>query len=281
MTSMTSPALQEVVALLGCPAAGNPAQYLFERMIAAAGLDWQFVTLDVQSERIAEAIQGVASMGFRGCLLAGPLRSAAIPTVASASPAATFAGAVGLIDRQPTGITGHMTDGRGVVEALRSHIDPVGAHVLIIGAGAAARATALELSLARAAEIIICDRTPERATSLVDALTTLAAAPASAIPWEAAIAIPDRVGIVVTAVPAGGPKPTVPLAGLRPDLVVAALALVSQPAPMVTAARGAGACVIDGLEIHCERTAIDFHTLTGLETDTEMLRDALDEFFSA
>ena len=278
---MTSPALQEVVALLGCPAAGNPAQYLFERMIAAAGLDWQFVTLDVQSERIAEAIQGVASMGFRGCLLAGPLRSAAIPTVASASPAATFAGAVGLIDRQPTGITGHMTDGRGVVEALRSHIDPVGAHVLIIGAGAAARATALELSLARAAEIIICDRTPERATSLVDALTTLAAAPASAIPWEAAIAIPDRVGIVVTAVPAGGPKPTVPLAGLRPDLVVADLALVSQPAPMVTAARGAGACVIDGLEIHCERTAIDFHTLTGLETDTEMLRDALDEFFSA
>ena len=278
---MTSPALQEVVALLGCPAAGNPAQYLFERMIAAAGLDWKFVTLDVQSERIAEAIQGVAAMGFRGCLLAGSLRAAAFPTVASASPAATFAGAVGLVERQPTGITGHMTDGRGVVEALRSHIDPVGAHVLIIGAGAAARATALELSLAGAAEIIICDRTPERAASLVDALATLAAAPASAIPWEAAIAIPERVGIVVTAVPAGGPKPTVPLAGLRPDLVVADLALVSQPAPMVTAARTAGACVIDGLEIHCERTAIDFHTLTGLETDTEMLRDALDEFFSA
>ena len=278
---MTSPALQEVVALLGCPAAGNPAQYLFERMIAAAGLDWKFVTLDVQSERIAEAIQGLAAMGFRGCLLAGPLRAAALPNVASASPAATFAGAVGLVERQPTGITGHMTDGRGVVEALRSHIDPVGAHVLIIGAGAAARATALELSLAGAAEIIICDRTPERAASLVDALATLAAAPASAIPWEAAIAIPERVGIVVTAVPAGGPKPTVPLAGLRPDLVVADLALVSQPAPVVTAARSAGACVIDGLEIHCERTAIDFQTLTGLETDTEMLRDALDEFFSA
>lgn len=278
---MTSPALQEVVALLGCPAAGNPAQYLFERMIAAAGLDWQFVTLDVQPERIAEAIQGVAAMGFRGCLLAGPLRAAAIPVVASASPAATFAGAVGLVERQPTGLTGHMTDGRGVLEALRSHVDPTGASVLIIGAGAAARATALELSLARAAEIIVCDRTPERATSLVESLTTLAAAPASAIPWEAAIAIPDRVGIVVSAVPADGQRPVVQFAGIRPDLVVADLALVSQPAPVVTAARGAGACVIDGLEIHCERTAIDFHTLTGLEADTEMLRDALDEFFSA
>jgi shikimate dehydrogenase len=174
-----------------------------------------------------------------------------------------------------------MTDGRGVLEALRSHVDPTGANVLILGAGAAARATALELSLARAGEIIVCDRTAERATSLVDALTTLAAAPASAIPWEAAIAIPDRVSIVVTAVPADGQRTVVPLAGLRPDLVVADLALVSQPAPVVTAARGAGACVIDGLEIHCERTAIDFHTMTGLATDTEMLRDALDEFFSA
>jgi shikimate dehydrogenase len=278
---MTSPALQEVVALLGCPAAGNPSQYLFERMIASAGLDWQFVTLDVQPERIAEVIQGVAAMGFRGCLLGGAIRAAALPTVVSASPAATFAGAVSLIDRQPTGLTGHMTDGRGVLEALRSHTDPAGAHVLIIGAGAAARATALELSLARAAEIIVCDRTPERAASLVDALATLAAAPASAIPWEAVIAIPDRVRIVVTAVPTDGQRPVVTLAGLRQDLVVADLALVSQPAPLVTQARAAGACVIDGLEIHCERTAIDFHVLTGLETDTEILRDALDEFFSA
>ena len=278
---MTSPALQEVVALLGCPAAGNPAQYLFERMIAAAGLDWQFVTLDVPPERIAEAIAGVSAMGFRGCLLAGALRAAALSAVATASPAATFAGAVGLIARQPEGPAGHMTDGRGVLEALRSHIDPAGANVLIVGAGAAARAAALELSLARAAEILVCDRTPERAANLVDALTAMAAAPASALPWDAAITIPDRVGIVVTAVPTDGQKQVVPLSGLRPDLVVADLALVSQPAPVAAAARAAGACVIDGLEIHCERTAIDFHSLTGLEADTEMLRDALDEFFSA
>jgi shikimate dehydrogenase len=278
---MTSPALQEVVALLGCPAAGTPAQYLFERMIAAAGLDWQFVTLDVQPERIAEAIQGATAMGFRGCLLSGALRSAAVSAVASASPAATFAGAVSLIERQPTGASGHMTDGRGVLEALRSHIDPVGMGVLIVGAGAAARATALELSLAGAGEILVCDRTPERAAALVDALADLAAAPASAVPWEAAIAIPDRVRIVVAAVPANGPKSVVSFSGLRPDLVVADLALVSQPAPLVSDARAAGACVIDGLEIHAARTAIDFHTLTGIETDTELLRDALDEFFSA
>ena len=278
---MTSPALQEVVALLGCPAAGTPAQYLFERMIATAGLDWQFVTLDVQPERIADAIQGTAAMGFRGCLLSGSLRSAALSAVTTASPSATFAGGVSLIERQPAGPAGHMTDGRGVLEALRSHIDPAGMGVLIVGAGAAARATALELSLAGVGEILVCDRTPERATALVDALNGLAVAPASAIPWETAIAIPDRIRIVVAAVPADGSKSVVSFSGLRPDLVVADLALVSQPAPLVSESRAAGACVIDGLEIHAARTAIDFHTLTGIETDTELLRDALDEFFSA
>jgi shikimate dehydrogenase len=278
---MTSPALQEVVALLGCPAAGNPAQYLFERMIVAAGLDWQFVTFDVPAERISEAIHGAAAMGLRGCLLSGSLRSAALASVASASPAARFAGAVGFVERQPAGPAGHMTDGRGVLEALRAHIDPADVNVLIIGAGAAARATALELSLAGAGEILICDRTPERATALVDALTDLAAAPASVVPWGGTIAIPDRIGIVVTAVPADGPKQIVPLSGLRPDLVVADLALVGQPTPVVAEATRAGACVIDGLEIHAARTAIDFHSLTGLEADSELLRDALDEFFSA
>ena len=74
MVGMTSPALQDIVALLGCPAAGNPAQYLFERAIAAAGLDWRFLTFDVLPERLAQALGGVDAMGFRGCLLAGALQ---------------------------------------------------------------------------------------------------------------------------------------------------------------------------------------------------------------
>jgi shikimate dehydrogenase len=278
---MPSSALQEVVALLGCPAAGNPAQYLFERMIVAAGLDWRFLSFDVPADRVGDAIRGAAAMGFRGCLLSGPLRAAALPVVATASPAATFAGAVSLVTREPAGPAGHMTDGRGVLEALRAHVDPAGGRVLVVGAGAAARAAALELALAQAAEIVVCSRSPERAAAVVDAVAGLGASAASVLPWGPTIEVPDRVGIVVVTVPATGPKPTAPLAALRPDLVVADLAVVGQPAPAVAAARQHGACVIDGLEIHCERTAIDFQSLTGIEPDTDELREALDEFLSA
>ena len=286
MLRMTSPALQEIIALFGCPAAGNPAQYLFERAIEAAGLDWRFLTLDVNTENLAAAIAGANAMGFRGCLLSGPLRTAALPLMATASPAAKFSGAVSLIERQPAGFVGHMTDGRGVVEALRHHVDPVNAHVLIAGAGAAAHATALELSLAGVAGILICDRTPERAAALVEALTALEAAPAETLPWQDAIEIPERVGIVVSAVPSESLKPPgqkhgVEFTGMRSDLFVADFALVTQPSPVVAIAARAGACAVDGLEIHCEKTAIDFHAWTGIEPDTEMLREALDEFLNA
>jgi len=278
---MTSPALQEIIALLGCPAAGNPAQYLHERALEAAGLDWRFLTLEVAPERLADAIAGVHALGFRGCVLSGPLRTAALPLLQSASPTATFSGAISLIERQPAGLVGHMTDGRGLVEALRSHIDPAGYSVLIVGAGAAARAAALELSLAQVAEILVCDRTPERATALVADLAGIDAAPAEALPWQAQIEIPERVGIVISAVPAEGSKPALTFAGLRSDLVVADFALVEQPSPVVAAALKHGACAVDGLEIHCEKTAIDFHTWTGVEPDTEMLRELLDEYLNA
>ena len=272
---MTSPALQEILALLGCPAAGNPAQYLFERAIEAARLDWRFLTCDVPPERLAEALAGTAAMGFRGCLLSGPLREAALPLLASASPAAGFSGAVSLVERRDGALAGHMTDGRGVVEALRGHCDPSGAGVLVVGAGPAARATALELSLAGAATIGVSDPAADRAQSLVEALLGLGAAPAVAVPWQPALEVPEEVGIVVLAGPA-----TTGLAALRGDLVVADVLLASQPSAAASAAAAHGVCLVDGLEIHAAQTAIDFHALTGLETDADLLRDALDEFLS-
>ena len=69
---MTNPALQEVIALLGHPAAGNPAQFLFERVVARDSLDWRFLTLETAPSRLTDALAGISALGFRGCILAGP-----------------------------------------------------------------------------------------------------------------------------------------------------------------------------------------------------------------
>ena len=274
---MTSSALQEIVALLGCPAAGNPAQYLFERAIEAAELDWQFVTCDVAESDVAEAISGARALGFRGCLLSGRLREAALGHVATVSPSAAFAGAISLIERRPDGLAGHMTDGRGIVEAVRAHIDPAGKTALVIGAAACGRAAALELALAGAAAIVVADPDPSAAAGLVEALAAVHGTQASTIAWVAPLAVPDHVGIVVVC---SIPSVRVSLEALRPDLVVADAMLAGQLSPAAAEAAERGCCVIDGIEIHAAQTAIEFHSLSGIEPDAEMLRESLEEFLS-
>jgi shikimate dehydrogenase len=274
---MPSSALQEIIALLGCPAAGNPAQYLFERAIEAAELDWRFVTCDVAEADVAEAIAGVRVLGFRGCLLSGRLRAAAMPHVSIMSPSAAFAGGISLIERRPDGLAGHMTDGRGIVEAVRAHGDPTGKAALVVGADACGRAAALELALAGAGEIVVADPDAAAAASLVEALTAVHGTQASTIEWAGPLAVPDHVGIVVLC-----PLPATRLLpeSLRPDLMVADATLAGQLSEGAARAAARGCCVVDGIEIHATQTAIEFHSLSGIEPDADMLREALEEFLS-
>jgi shikimate dehydrogenase len=274
---MTSSALQEIIALLGCPAAGNPAQYLFERAIEAAELDWRFVTFDVAEADVAEAIAGSRVLGFRGCLLSGRLRTAAMPHVSIVSPSAAFAGAVSLVERRPDGLAGHMTDGRGIVEAVRAHGDPSGKTVLVVGADPCGRAAALEFALAGAAAIVVTDPDAAAAASLVEALTAVHGTQASTLEWTGPLAVPDHVGIVVLC---PNPAARVSLESLRPDLLVADATLAGQLSAAAAQAADRGCCVVDGIEIHAAQTAIEFHSLSGTEPDAEMLREALEEFMS-
>lgn len=269
---MTSPVLQDIVAVLASPAAGNPAQYLLERTLAAAGLDWQAITCDVPPDRLAAAVAGAAALGLRGCLLSGPLRAPALGLATSASPAATFAGGAGLLVRTPEGFMAHMTDGRAVMESVRSHLDPSGREVLVLGAGMSGRAVALEMALAGATAIGLADPDASRASALAGDLGTLGSATATTLDWGTAVTVPERVTIIVRTL-----SEPAALVGLRSDMLFAEVAAESAPPPETVAA---GCCLVRGLDVRADQAAIDFQTLTGLETDVELLRDALDEYLS-
>lgn len=272
---MSSSPLQEIVALLGCPAAGNPSQYVFERAIEAAGLDWRFVTCDVAIGDAVPAIAGALALGLRGCLLAGPLREAAIPLVGTMTPSAAFAGAASLVERRDGGLVAHMTDGRGIVEAVRTHADPAARSAVVVGAGSCGRAAALELAVAGAPEVLVCD--PDRDRAEAAARDLAATGPAAVLDWHD-LAIPPQAGVLVLAPTTSGHAPVI--GGLRRDLVVADTLLANHPSPPADQAAGIGACLVDGIEIHAVRTLIDFQTLTGVTSDLEAIREALEEFFS-
>ncbi len=275
---MTNPALQEVIALLGHPAAGNPAQFLFERVVARDSLDWRFLTLETAPSRLTDALAGISALGFRGCILAGPLREPAIDLTTSASPAAQFAAGCNLLECTKDGkLVGHLTLGRGALDSIRLHVDPTTTNILLLGTNLLARSLALELTLSGTLGITIADPWDGQAALLADAVNAIEGGRATVVEDKLPPTC-DSVDIVIATEEVRPFPPNFQLPELREDLVVVDTSLDPKASPIIKAATAANSCQVDGLEVTTATMAINFRSLTGIEPDTEALREALDEF---
>src|SRR5687768_16946420 len=124
---------------------------MMERAFAHQGLDWRYLTLEVLPEHLGDAVRGLRALGFRGGNITKPHKCEVIQYLDGTSEAAGLMGAVNCIDRDGEKLIGENTDGKGFVQSLRGVTDPAGKRIVILGAGGAARAIAVELALAGAA----------------------------------------------------------------------------------------------------------------------------------
>jgi shikimate dehydrogenase len=118
-----------MVALLGHPVAHSLSPWMQNAAFAARGLDYAYVALDVPPERLAEAVAGLAALGFAGANVTAPhkLAVAALDLVQTELPSVNT-----LVIRDGR-IEGHSTD--AAVLGGRRWERPV-----VIGDGGSARA---------------------------------------------------------------------------------------------------------------------------------------------
>ena len=57
---------QELVGVFGFPVAENPTQAMIEPALAAMGLDWRYLTVEVRPEDLGDAVRGARAMNWRG-----------------------------------------------------------------------------------------------------------------------------------------------------------------------------------------------------------------------
>ena len=195
--------LQAIVCCMGQPVAGNPTQFMMERAFAAAGLDWRYLTLEVGPDDLAAGVAGMQAMGFRGGNFTIPHKVSVIEHLDGLSEAAELMGAVNCIHRGDGKFKGENTDGKGFVQSLRDLTDPAEKRVVILGAGGAARAIAVELGLAAVAEITIVNRTVERGQKLVDLLNERVNVISKFVAWDGDYCVEEGVDIVINATSIG------------------------------------------------------------------------------
>lgn len=279
---MTHPAIQEIVAVFGQPVAGNPTQYMMEKAFAQLGLDWRYLTLEVAPEVLGDAVRGMRAMGFRGCNLTIPHKVAVIQHLDRTSEAATLMGAVNCVNRVGTELVGDNTDGKGFVQSLKELTDPAGKNVVILGAGGAARAIAVEMALAGAAAMTVVNRGETRGQELVSLLNDKVKVPTQFVLWEGDYKVPPDAEVVInaTSIGLGDAEARVPLAidSLESDMVVADVVFNPPETRLLRAAKARGCQTLDGLGMLVNQAVIGFHIWTGRNADPLVMREALEEF---
>jgi shikimate dehydrogenase len=256
----------------GWPVAHSRSPAMHNAALAAAGLDnWRYLKLPLPPERFAETVRALPAAGFRGINVTIPHKLAALELADEATPTATAVGAANTLTFEPSGaIHADNTDVRGLLEALP--VDPAGMTALVLGAGGAARAAVHALRTAGAADVMVWNRTPERAERLVAEL------------GGRVVAAAERASLLVNCTSVGllETDPTFKSLPIQADTFgvesyVADMVYKPGGTELLAAAKRRGAKVVTGLEILVAQGAASFERWTGLTASREAMLATVDD----
>lgn len=277
---------QELVCVFGHPVAENPTQYMIEAAFRHHKLDWRYLTIEVYPKDLGDAVRGLRAMNFRGGNLTIPHKVAVIPHLDGTTPAAGLMGAVNCIIRDGDKLIGENTDGKGFVQSLKAVCDPNGKRLVILGAGGAARAIAVETSAAGCSEIIIVNRDEHRGRELAQLLNAKTKAKSLFVHWQGGYSVPRETDVVINATSIGlfpDVDARIPLdtKSLQSNMVVADVIPNPPRTRLVREAGERGCTVLDGLGMLVNQGVIGFKLWTGVDPDPAVMRAALEEVFGA
>ena len=263
-----------LAAVIGSPVRHSRSPLLANAAFGAAGLDWALVALEVAPGHGAAAIEAVRTLGLGGLMVTMPHKADVAAAVDRLTPAAAALGAVNSVAWEGHELVGDNTDGPGLVDALRHDgADPAGRRCVVLGAGGAARSVAWALGTAGAAEVVVVNRTPDRAVAAAEL-----AGPAGRAGTAADVAAADLV-VNATSVGMGAPADAegslpVPAGSLGDHQVVVDLVYLPLQTPLLRAAAAAGARPIDGLGMLVHQAARSIERWTGVVPDLAVMTAA-------
>lgn len=273
-------------ALIGCfaqPVAENPTVVMMEAAFHHHGLHTRYINMEVSPENLADAVRGAKAQGYLGFNCSLPHKIAVISHLDGLAPSASIIGAVNCAVRQPDGRwLGENTDGKGFLESLRPIINPADQHVVIFGAGGAARAIAVELALAGTSRITLINRNPDRAAPLAALLAPLVPQVVS-LPLSHPTILPPDASIVINATSVGlfpNVSTSLPITGFLPHMIVADVIPNPPQTAFLQLAASAGCQTLDGLGMLVNQGALNITYWLGISPDRSIMRAALAAVFS-
>lgn len=148
-----------LLGVIGTPIShsGSPVMYNF--CFDYYGIDCVYLAFACDESQVKDTLAAMRRLNMRGANVTMPCKQEAARNMDKLSPAAKFIGAVNTIVNDDGVLTGHMTDGMGVVWDLQDHGHCVkGKDIVLLGAGGAATAIMTQCALDGAKSVTVFNR---------------------------------------------------------------------------------------------------------------------------
>lgn len=266
--------------VIGNPIAHSKSPEIHACFAAQTNQNLTYERLLAPLDGFAQTVQDLISQGAKGANVTVPFKLEACALATSLTERAKSAGAVNTLTFENGVILGDNTDGVGLVTDIMRNagVELVGKRVLLLGAGGAARGVMLPLLQQGPAQLVVANRTPDKALALAQQFAQHG--PTSAASFDA-LQTPFDVVINATSASLADDVPPLPPKAFAPGCLAYDMMYAKEPTVFMRAAAAQGATVRDGLGMLVEQAAEAFFVWRGVRPDTRpvfsLLRTGLQE----
>lgn len=271
--------------MLGNPVAHSQSPFIHGEFARQTGERLSYERVLAPLDGFAATLRDFAAAGGLGCNVTVPFKFEALAMAAQASARARLAGAANLLRLQADGWWADNSDGAGLVTDIEqgAGVALAGRRVLLIGAGGAGAGVLGPLLQAAPAELLLVNRSVERARVLAGRHAGLAAQHAVRLHAGALDAPRQAFEVVINASASSLAGAAVPVAAgcLAPGALAVDLMYGPPAQPFLDWARAHAAQARDGLGMLVEQAAESFFAWRGVRPSTAGVLAALRERLGA
>lgn len=261
------------IGVIGDPVQHSLSPHMHNAAFRALGIDATYELWETPLAGLASRIASLRDADVLGANVTVPHKQAVEPMLDGISETATRIGAVNTIVRTPDGLVGENTDAYGFRQSIEAAYPGLELpKAVVLGAGGASRAVIVALVQMGVRDIVLANRTPERAMGLATEFGI------SMVPWEHVVgeSFPSADLLVnATALGWHNEIPVSPAAIDRLPHGTLVMDLTYRDTPLLQAAAEKGRPTLDGLGMLVHQGARAFELWFGQPAPVDTMRDAV------
>ncbi len=157
----------QLTCIIGSPVDHSKSPYMHNLAFEKLGLDYAYMAFDIKEGSLKQGVDGLRTLNVRGFNITMPHKQEVMKYLDKIEEDAKLIGAVNTVLNNNGKLIGYNTDGKGFIKSLEErNVKYIDEKIVIIGAGGAAKAIAIELALKGVENIVIVNRTLEKAEAI-------------------------------------------------------------------------------------------------------------------